>query len=112
MQSYLWLELFPLFQSATFFKHGWQWILLHSGINEMFFCWAEGGGKGLIFISFSSGGSRGGAWGAQVPPLLFGQTEAQRAEKLFGDRPPLSEGLDPALFSGLVVIFQTINDWY
>ena len=46
MQSNLWLEFFPLFQSATFFKYGWQWILLHSGINETFFCWADGGGGG------------------------------------------------------------------
>ena len=47
-----------------------------------------GGGWGLIFIPFSSGGSRGGAWGAQAPPLFFGQTEAQRAEKSFLDTDP------------------------
>ena len=56
-----------------------------------------------------SGGSRGGARGDR-PPLILDQTEAQRAEKKFGDRPPshlisgsgwpgplLSQGMDPAL---------------
>ena len=45
-------------------------------------------GGGLIFISFSSGRCRGGAWGAQAPPLFFGQTEAQRAEKSFSETNP------------------------
>ena len=30
-----------------------------------------------------SDGSRGGAWGAQAPPLYLDQTEAQRAEKIY-----------------------------
>ena len=38
-----------------------------------------------------SGGSRGG----QASPLFLDQTEAQRAEKLFGRPPP------PPLFKGL-----------
>ena len=44
---------------------------------------------------YGSGRSRGGARGGW-PPLLFDQTEAQRAEKnYFGDSPPaLSQGLD------------------
>ena len=61
----------------------------------------------------SSGGSRGGARGAQAPPLFLDQTEAQRAENFFfGHRPPplskglddphpLSQGLDPALIREL-----------
>ena len=60
---------------------------------------------------YGSGGSRGGARGGQ-PPLFLDQTEAQRAEKnLFGDcpplsqglmtGPPLSEGLDPPLYGAL-----------
>ena len=66
----------------------------------------------------SSGGSRGGARGAQAPPLFLDQTEAQRAENFFfGHRPPplskglddhppppphpLSEGLDPTLIREL-----------
>ena len=65
----------------------------------------------------SSGGSRGGARGAQAPPLFLDQTEARTAEKLFFGRPapllylrvwmtappppPLSQGLDPALIREL-----------
>ena len=55
-----------------------------------------------------SGGSRGGAWGAQASPLFLNQTEAGRAEKLFFETgppspyprtglAPLCEGLDPPL---------------
>ena len=52
---------------------------------------------------YRSGRSRGGArWGGA---LFLDQTEARRAEKnLFGDRPPLSQGLDdraPPLSEGL-----------
>ena len=45
-----------------------------------------------------SGGSRGGR-GAPPPPLFLDQTEARRAENIFGgDRaPPLSQCLDSAL---------------
>ena len=64
----------------------------------------------VVWIS-DSGGSRGGAKGAQAPLLFLDQTdEAFMAEKnVFGDRsppplskvwktaPPLSQGLDPAL---------------
>ena len=65
----------------------------------------------VVWIS-DSGGSRGGAQGAQAPLLFLDQThEALMAEKnVFGDcspplplskvwmtRPPLSQGLDPAL---------------
>ena len=36
------------------------------------------------------------------PPLFLDQPEARRAEKnYFGDRPPLSEGLDPPLYGAL-----------
>ena len=55
---------------------------------------------------YGSGRSKGGARGGW-PPLLFDQTEAQRAEKnYFGDSPPptLSQGLDdraPSLSEGL-----------
>ena len=54
-----------------------------------------------------SGGSRGGAWGAQVPPLFLDENEVRRAEKNFFGRPspPLSQGLDdcppPPLSEGL-----------
>ena len=53
-----------------------------------------------------SGGSRGGVWGAQVPPLFLDENEVQRAEKNFFGRPspPLSQGLDdcpPPLSEGL-----------
>ena len=54
---------------------------------------------------YGSGRSRGGARGGSGPPLFLDQTEARRAEKnLFGDRPPLSQGLDdraPRLSEGL-----------
>ena len=71
-----------------------------------------GGGGGLIFISFSSGGSRGGAWGPRLLPYFLVKLRPKGLKKFFGDQPPLSQGVDPALFGGLVVIFQTINDWY
>ena len=57
----------------------------------------------------NSGGSRGGGRGARpLPPSVLDQTEALRAEKKFfpdqphlskgqDDRPPLSQGLNPAL---------------
>ena len=43
-----------------------------------------------------SGGSRGEARGAQVPPLFLDENEVRRAEKNFFGRPspPLSQGLD------------------
>ena len=47
-------------------------------------------------LTILSGGSRGGARGVR-PPLFLDQTEARRAEKNVGDRPPptsLSQGLD------------------
>ena len=46
-----------------------------------------------------SGGSRGGRGGRPPPPLFLDQTEARRAENIFGgDRaPPLSQCLDSAL---------------
>ena len=48
-------------------------------------------------LTILSGGSRGGARGVR-PPLFLAQTEARRAEKNVGDRPPpptsLSQGLD------------------
>ena len=44
---------------------------------------------------YNRGGSRGGAWGARAPLLFLGQTEAQRAEKIFWrPHPHLSRGLD------------------
>ena len=51
-----------------------------------------------------TGGSRGGARGAPPPlPLFLNQTDARRAEKMFGGGtgPPLSQGLDdrPRLLS-------------
>ena len=53
---------------------------------------------------YGSGGSRRGAQGGR-PPLFLDQNEARRAPKnLFGDRPPLSQGLDdrpPPLSEGL-----------
>ena len=69
-------------------------------------------GGGLIFISFSSGGSRGGALGPRLLPYFLAKLRPKLLKKFFGDRPPLSQGVDLALFGGLVVIFQTINDWY
>ena len=66
--------------------------------------WQEGS-KFLII----SGGSRGRARGAALPPPLFlDRTDAQRAEKIGGEGRPalslaappptlLSQGLDPAL---------------
>ena len=55
-----------------------------------------------------NGGPRGGARGAQPSPPFLDQTEAQRAQKNFGDCPPspilLSQGLDdrdPSLSQGL-----------
>ena len=42
----------------------------------------------------SSGGSRGGAWGARPPPLFLDQNEARRAEKKIFLRP------GPPLISG------------
>ena len=51
------------------------------------------GGPGSLLIFWSNWGPKG-------------------RKKFFGDQPPLSQGLEPALFSGLVGIFQTINDWY
>ena len=71
-----------------------------------------GGGGGLIFISFSSGGSRGGAWGPRLLPYFLVKLRPKGLKKFFGDRPPLSQVVALALFGGLVVIFQTINDWY
>ena len=59
----------------------------------------------------SSGGSRGGARGAPPPPLFLDQTEARRAEEIWGGTgPPLSQGLDdrPRLLSeglDLVVMY-------
>ena len=38
-------------------------------------------------LTILSGGSRGGARGVR-PPLFLDQTEARRAEKNVGDRPP------------------------
>ena len=51
----------------------------------------------LIRVCGLSGGSRGGARGAQ-PPLFLDQNEAQRAEKNLFEAgvPPLSQGLDDA----------------
>ena len=48
-----------------------------------------------------SGGSRGGAWGAQASPLFLNQTEAGRAEKLFlrPDPPPLIPGQGSPLYA-------------
>ena len=56
-----------------------------------------------------NGGPRGGARGAQPPPLFLDQTEAQRAQKkILETAPPspilLSQGLDdrdPSLSQGL-----------
>ena len=50
----------------------------------------------LIRVCGLSGGSRGGARGAQPPPLFLDQNEAQRAEKNFFEAgvPPLPQGLD------------------
>ena len=52
----------------------------------------------------SSGGSRGGAWGARPPPLFLDQNEARRAEKKNweGRGPPLSQGLDDHLPPSLI----------
>ena len=45
----------------------------------------------LLSPRYTSGGSRGGAWGAH--PLFLDQTEARRAEKIFlRDRPPAGSG--------------------
>ena len=73
------------------------------------------------FKPFTSDRSRGGARGARPsPPLFLDQTEAQRAEKEFFWRPgpplsqglnyhppppPLSEGVDPPLFTVFVSLF-------
>ena len=43
-------------------------------------------------FGYNSGGSRGGAWGARAPLLFLDQTEAQRAEKIFLETPPLISG--------------------
>jgi len=37
---------------------------------------------------YNSGGSRGGAWGAQAPLLFLDQTEAQRVGKMFLETSP------------------------
>ena len=67
-----------------------------------------GGGVGVNIHPIQQWWVQGRGMGAQAPPLFFGQTEAQRAEKSFLETdPPLSQGVDLALFSGLVVIFQT-----
>ena len=64
----------------------------------------------LFACNIASGGSRGGAWEGQAPPLFLDQTEARRAEKnCFGDQippPPPAPYLwvlmtGPALFEGL-----------
>ena len=83
-------------------KRSFVWLMVVVG----------GGGWELIFISFSSGGSRGGAWEPRLLPYFLVKLRPKGLKKFFGDRPPLSQGVDPALFGGLVVIFQTINDWY
>ena len=58
----------------------------------------------LSFLTFTSGGSMGGAWGSG-PSLFLDQTEARRAEKNFLETgwpgPPLSQGLDPALVTSV-----------
>ena len=86
-------------------KRSFVWLMVVVG---------GGGGQGwgLIFITFSSGGSRGGAWGPRLLPYFLVKLRPKGLKKFFGDRPPLSQGVDPALFGSLVVIFQTINDWY
>ena len=79
----------------------------------------------------TSGGSKGGGGGGRLPPLLLDQTEARRAEKFFfktappplsqglGDRPPLSEALDPSLSTQAIeawkvkcMTFQVFHDLY
>ena len=50
---------------------------------------------------------QGGARGAAPPPLFLDQNEARRAEKIFLEAAPLSQGLDdrdPSLFSVYEVI--------
>ena len=51
----------------------------------------------------SKGGSRGRPGGPGPPPLCLDENEARRAETTFflGRGPPVSEGLDRQLFSGL-----------
>ena len=79
-------------------KRSFVWLMVVVG----------GRGWGLIFVSFSSGGSRGGAWGPRLLPYFLVKLRPKGLKKFFGDQPPLSQGVDPALFGGLVVIFQTI----
>ena len=76
----------------------------------------------LFACNIASGGSRGGTWEGQAPPLFLDQTEAQRAEKnCFGDqtRPPylwvlmtgpaLPEGLDLPLIATSYIKTSTIK---
>ena len=67
--------------------------------------------KSTSVLCVVSGGSRGGARGWGGAPLIFRQTEVRGAEKIFfgdcpplckdlDDRPPLSQGLHPALVVG------------
>ena len=55
---------------------------------------------------------QGGHGGPRLPHYFLVKLRPKGLKKFFGDRPPLSQGLEPALCSGLVGIFQTINDWY
>ena len=76
----------------------------------------------LFACNIASGGSRGGAWEGQAPPLFLDQTEARRAEKnCFGDQTPhpylwvlmtgpaLSEGVDPPLIATSYIKTFTIK---
>ena len=67
------------------------------------------GGEGVNIHLIQQGR---GLEGPGSPPYFLVKLRPKGRKKCFGDRPPLSQGLEPALFSGLVVIFQTINDWY
>ena len=71
-----------------------------------------------------SRGLRGGAWG--TAPLFLDQTEAQRAEKNFGDQAPppllsqglvtsplpLSEVLDPPLYNNIATTHLCLQSLY
>ena len=71
---------------------------------------------------YGSGRSRGGARGAQAPPLFLDQTEARRAKKNFFEDhppylrvwmtgPPLSEGLDLPLY-GAFQLNRCLSKYY
>ena len=47
------------------------------------------GGGGLIFISFSRGGSRRGAWGPRLPPYFLVKLTPKGPKKFFGRPTPL-----------------------